>query len=447
MGLTSATTPEQTIPLTPIAPLKSAVALPQRGLQAWLAGLPPRERFVYLIMVGILATTVALYFAVGVASLTGMPNLPSLDGFNATAQPSATVQPSATTQPSATAQPSATPPPATPTALPTNTPSPQPTTEPTREPIFFPPTSTPAPPTVLPTTAVPATSAPTQVPQATQAPKPTQVPQPTQAPVVEVSNEVLWLYFGDSSGTLFVPVQRQVRVENKQVARAAVQALIDGPRNGLSALLARDAKLIEVKINNGTALVNFDREPSADARGADALTLTLTHFSSIQRVQILVNGKATGPARARPVVNPINPLGLPTDPQQTEFLPLYFLSNDGYHHIRVIRMVPKTKHTAEGTVRALLEGPGGYGYALQQVIPAGTELRGISISDGVVSVDFTEQFANAGDRATAVRTITESLTTLPGVRGVRFLIEGSSAADWWGEEYGRVFERTLINAE
>jgi germination protein M len=258
----------------------------------------------------------------------------------------------------------------------------------------------------------------------------------------------VWLYFGDTTGTLYVPVQRRVTVENRQVARAAVLGLLEGPRTGLTSLVARDARLLDLRIEDGTAVVNFDRDPSGgDGRGHDALVLTLTHFNSIARVQIQAGGRNIGGPRTRPVVNPINPLGLPADPRQTEFLPLYFVSNDGYHHIRVIRMVPKTRQTAEGTMRALLEGPGGYGYALQRVIPEGTDLRGISLSDGVVTVDLTQPFADTGDRASAVRTVTESLTTLPGVRGVRFLIEGAPAADWWGPEYGKVFERPLINGE
>ena len=108
---------------------------------------------------------------------------------------------------------------------------------------------------------------------------------------------------------------------------------------------------------------------------------------------------------------------------------------------------PATQPDREITVRALLEGPGEYGYALRRVIPDGTDLRGIWIDGGVVSVDFTARFADADERWAAVRTVTESLTTLPGVRGVRFLIEGSSASDYWGAEYGGVFERPLINAE
>ena len=244
-----------------------------------------------------------------------------------------------------------------------------------------------------------------------------------------------------------MPVQREVSVENKQVARAAIQALIAGPRHGLIQVLDPAAQLLDVHIENGTATVNFDRNPLLDGRGRDAIALTLTHFSSIQRVQLQVQGRDLDGPRARPVLNPINPLGLPVDYKQTEFLPLYFMSVDGSHQVRVIRMVPKTDHTAEGTVRALLEGPGSYGYALWRVIPAATELRGISLENGIVTVDLTRAFADAQDRQAATRTLSASLTTLPGVKGVRILVEGKLLSDYWGEGYGGVLHRPVINGE
>lgn len=263
----------------------------------------------------------------------------------------------------------------------------------------------------------------------------------------------MWLYFGDATGTLFVPVQRLVPVEDRKVATAAINALIEGPRNGLERLIDPQARLLSIAINNGLATVNFDRPPhlNGDPRGLHSIVLTLTHFETINRVQFQVNGRnigidGSGPI-GRPVVNPLNPNNLPVDYAATEFLPTYYLANDGYHTIRIIRMAPKTRQVAEGTVRALIEGPGIYEYAVQRTIPPGTELRAISINQGVVRVDFSARFAEASDRNAAVRTLVESLTTLPRVSGVQILVEGRSLAEWWGEPYGRVYPKPLINPE
>jgi spore germination protein GerM len=347
------------------------------------------------------------------------------------AQPTATTS-STVSQAQPTAAPSATRTAPTATLRPRATAQPRPTSAPVA------PTTPPAPTAAVivpqPTVQLPPTPMPQPAPSATPAP-----------PVTERRNEVVWLYFGDETGTLFVPVQRQVTVENRQSARTALQALFAGPRDGMAALVDGSTQLLDIRIENGTAIVNLDRNPGDD-RAYDAIVLTLTHFSTIKHVQIQVGGQNIGGPRNRPIVNPLNPLGLPVDYGQTEFLPLYFVSNSGYH-VRVIRMVPKTRQTAEGTVRALLEGPGAYSYALRRVIPEGTDLRGISIARGVVTVDFTQAFADTGDRGAAVRTVTESLTTLPTVRGVQILVEGAPVSSWWGQEYARVFERSLINAE
>jgi len=250
-----------------------------------------------------------------------------------------------------------------------------------------------------------------------------------------------------------VPVERTVRVVENQVARAAIEALINGPRRGLQPVVLPNVKLLDIQIAGSTATVNFDRPPTeGDDRGLYAMTLTLTQFPNIHEVQFRVNGANIGTGGShgpvvRPTLNPLNPAGLSYDTHETEFLPLYFPLNDGVHDVRIIRMVPKTLQTAEGTVRALLEGPGEYGDRVRTVIPDGTELRGITKVGSTVTVDFTQPFANASNRAAAVRTIVESLTTLKTITGVQFLVEGHSLADQWGDSYGKVFGRRQINPE
>jgi spore germination protein GerM len=259
----------------------------------------------------------------------------------------------------------------------------------------------------------------------------------------------LWLYFGDASGQLYVPVQRNVQVVNNQVATAAVQELVAGPRNGLSRLVPEDVRLLGITIENGTAFVNLDRRPAyaGDDRGLRSIVLTLTHFSGISRVQFQINGANLDGPQARPIVNPINPFGLANDIRQTEYLPLYFLANDGNHYIRLIRMVAKTNQTATATMGALLEGPGEYGFAVQRTIPEGTELRGLTVNAGIVTVNLSQRFVDAPHRTAAALTIVQSLTTLPGVTGVQIQIEGSALSDYWGGEFGGVWSKPLINPE
>jgi spore germination protein GerM len=476
MGLTVPTTSD-----TAAAGAAGVAAAGAGGLRGWYATLPPRDRVVYALMIGMLALIVVIYLIAGLQSFGVGPGLtggatPSAAPTTAPGAAAATVaarpSPSATTAPpSATAEPpTATPEPPTPTTLPTSTQAPRPTAAPTEPTIILPPTASPATAapraTVAPTqaqaTAVPATSAPTQPaapsPQPSVAPTqapPTRAPSPpTQPPApVAVSEEVLWLYFADPTGSLYVPVQRRVRVEDRKVGEAAIRELIAGARPGLERLLLPDTRLLGLTIRDGTAFVNFDRAPNGegDERGLYAIALTLTHFPSVERVQILVNGQAHGldggGPIGRPVVNPLNPDGLPFDYGTTEFLPTYYLTADGRHTVRIIRMTPKTRETAAGTLYALLDGPGEYAYAVQRVIPGGTGLLGVGLENGVATVNFTPEFTEAGNRDAAVRTVVESLTTLRTISGVRFLVDGQSLANYWGEPYGQVFPRPLINPE
>jgi len=477
-----------TIPSTPatISPSGAATIAPG-GLRGWLGTLSPRDRAIYALMLGMLAIIILVYVVAGWQALTGDGLMPSTAVASPTssgavgALETATATQGVSPQPTPSATATAVPP--TPTPLPTSTPSPQPSPTPTPEPVILVPTALPtqptsgatvvpsptiqptqlpgtpgatatdqpAQPTATPTvTIVPPTALPTTPPSP---PPPTAPPATSRPPASTVRNERLWLYFGDTTGTLFVPTQRLVPVEDRKVATAAINALIEGPRNGLERLIDPQTRLLGITISNGLATVNFDRPPhlNGDPRGLHSIVLTLTHFETINRVQFQVNGanigiNGSGPI-ARPVVNPLNPDNLPVDYAATEFLPTYYLANDGYHTIRIIRMVPKTRQVAEGTVRALIEGPGIYEYAVQRTIPPTTELRSIGINRGVVRVDFSAQFAEAADHATAVRTLVESLTTLPGVTGVQIFVEGRSLAEWWGEPYGKVFPKPLINPE
>lgn len=439
MGLTVPTTSDPTLALA------GAGAARAGGVRGWFAALSPRDRLIYTLMLGMLAVIIGIYLLVGVQTLLNRGGLPTI-GEAPTSPP--VEQPTIDTHPTAAAS-APTGVPFTPTDLPTSPAQPTPSAEPTQAPTSQPTQAPTSQPTQVPTQAATSTPAPrpTQPPRpsATSAPAPTQppVPAPTQppaatsAPQADLSIKPVTLYFSDPTGKLLVPARRNTQVENNRVAEAALNELIAGPRNGLGRLVSADTGLLGISIDGGRATANFDRDPG----GLDSIVFTLTEFPSISSVQIQVNGVNLGGAHARPVLNPINPQNLAVDYGSTEFLPLYFPSATSGYDIRVIRMIPKTKQVAEATVRALLEGPGPYDGALRRVIPAGTELRGIKLENGVVLVDFTQPFADAPDLDAAMRTLVESLTTLKTVGGVQFLVEGQAFAD------GKIFRRPAINQE
>lgn len=261
----------------------------------------------------------------------------------------------------------------------------------------------------------------------------------------------LVLYFADSTGRLLVPVQRNVTVVSKRVAGASLNALIEGPRNGLTRVLVQDLKVNSLVIQDGIALIDLDRRPTAvgDVRGFNAMALTLTQFDSIKGVKFLINGgqipAEPGLPNERPLINVWNPNNLTI--ADSTVLTLYFVATNGRHDIPVSKIIPKTPDIATAHMQGLIDGPGPYADALKRVIPEGTQLRSIKLDGDLAIVDLSASFVDAADRAGALRTIVESLTTIPSIKRVQVVVEGESLAAKWGDEFTGPFSRRVINPE
>jgi spore germination protein GerM len=327
---------------------------------------------------------------------------------------------------------------------------PLPTTAPTEAPAIVVATATAEPTTVavLPTatveivvaTASPAVIAATATSEAVAV---TATPESKEMPLV--------LYFADSSGRLLVPVQRNVTVVSKRVAGASLNALIEGPRNGLTRVLVQDVKVNSLVIQDGIALIDLDRRPTAvgDVRGFNAMALTLTQFDSVKGVKFLINGgqipAEPGLPSERPLINVWNPDGLTI--ADSTVLTLYFVATNGRHDIPLSKVVPKTNDIVTAHIQGLIDGPGPYADALKRSIPEGTQLRSIKLDGDLAIVDLSASFVDAPDRAGALRTIVESLTSIPSIKRVQVVVEGESLATKWGDEFAGPFSRRVINPE
>lgn len=109
------------------------------------------------------------------------------------------------------------------------------------------------------------------------------------------------LYFPDTDAQKVHLEKRDVLVADSQTARAAVEALINGPvTSGLLPSIPAGTRLLNIYIQDGTCYVDFSREFIVNHPGGSAgelMTLasivnSLTEFDSIDRVQILVEGKS-----------------------------------------------------------------------------------------------------------------------------------------------------------
>ena len=303
--------------------------------------------------------------------------------------------------------------------------------------------------------AIPPVASPTVPPRATTAAQSANATETAVAAVVPTAaskNMNVKLYYADESGQFLIPVMRSIDVPGKKIATAALVALFTDPRNGLTRIVLPDVQLLSIAILDGTAVLDFNKRPTGpgDVRGLAAIALTMYQFDTISKVKFLINGTELPTENGIPYVktatlNTWNPANL--TPAGSTAVTVSFVARNGKHDVALTKLVDKTANVAEASARALLDGPGQYATVLKRVIPEGTQLRGIRIEKGIVTVDFTQPFVNATDKNAAVRTVASTLTSINGIKAVQSLVEGASLAGVWGNDYNRTFERPPLSAE
>ena len=126
--------------------------------------------------------------------------------------------------------------------------------------------------------------------------KPTAVNEgATAGETVEIS-----LYFTDEKGEALT-VEKRVIGKEEGIARATVNALLDGPENQeLKAVVPAGTRLRDINIKeDGCCVVDFSKEiidnqlkeSNGEMVTVAAIVQTLGQFSSVKEVQILVDGK------------------------------------------------------------------------------------------------------------------------------------------------------------
>ena len=115
-------------------------------------------------------------------------------------------------------------------------------------------------------------------------------------------SEPVTLYFPSDAGAVVVPVTRLVY--SKPDINTAVLELAKGPSNmgSLENVLPAGCGLIDVKVEDGVAKVNFTKEFAEIALNSDggrmavkALVLTCTQFEGVNAVEIFVEGEPFDP--------------------------------------------------------------------------------------------------------------------------------------------------------
>ncbi len=112
----------------------------------------------------------------------------------------------------------------------------------------------------------------------------------------------------------------------------------------------------------------------------------------------------------------------------TETVTFYFADKDAMYLVPETRTVDKKGGTLEAAVmEELLKGPQKEGSV--PTIPEGTRVLSVTVENGVAYVDFSKEFqtkhpgGSAGEIMT-IYSVVNTLTGLPGVEKVQFLLEG-----------------------
>ncbi len=132
----------------------------------------------------------------------------------------------------------------------------------------------------------------------------------------------------------------------------------------------------------------------------------------------------------------VDPDPTPLEPTQTMQVRVY-LSRGEYLGVSS-RTVPATASAAEAAMAQLLLGPtaaeDGWGFAT--LIPAGTRLLGLSVSQGTASVDLSNEFVMDGgthDAMLRLAQVVHTLTQFSAIERVLLLIEGEVVDVYSGE--------------
>ncbi|NLD48704.1 MAG: GerMN domain-containing protein, partial [Clostridiaceae bacterium] len=250
------------------------------------------------------------------------------------------------------------------------------------------------------------------------------------------------LYFPTIDNSRILSEEREVKVKDDAILMAALKALIAGPeRTELRNAMPDGTAVLSVKKENNTAVIDFSEE-YGKVNGLDevveriSIVNTLTEITGVEKVRILVAGKdligPSGEAFGELTRVLLDSQGYPKTSGEKP-LTLYFSDQQAEYLVPEVRNVQlKDGETTDKVISAIIEElkKGPVTDELGAVIPEGTRLLSAKVKDGICTLDFSKDFVDnnmgsAGEMMT-LYSIVNSMTELPEVNKVQFLIEGKT---------------------
>lgn len=248
------------------------------------------------------------------------------------------------------------------------------------------------------------------------------------------------VYYQDGEGYL-VPVTRQID-KTDGIAKATLNLMVQSSANDLAAArlglktTVPEGTEFDLDIADGKARVDLSKE-ALNCQNAEQETLmvqsvaqTLCEFDSVDEVSFLFDGqKRSKLTWGTDVSGAFNGADLNLESVETmagsNTVQLYFPSSSG----RMLVPVTRTVFSDADVTTAILElvkGPK-KDSGLNAPLSSDCGLLGVSMKDGVVTINFTKEFmqdAQGENGIQALRAVMFTAAQFPGVKQVKIAVEG-----------------------
>ena len=251
------------------------------------------------------------------------------------------------------------------------------------------------------------------------------------------------VYYEDGDGYL-VPVQRDVERQDG-IAKATLNLMVQSARNDMDAArlglipVVPEGTTFDLDIANGHARVDMSRAvlSAADKQQEEnlrtAIVWALTEFDTVKDVSFLVDGQQRDTlTHGTNISGSYTRVGLNQEEVTQEVfggaseVQLYFPAQDG----RLLVPVSRTVYSSDDVATAVFEflrGPKADS-GLEMPLPEDTQLLGVSVKDGVVTINFSKGFTQIAEQSDggvqAMRALMLTCTRYPGVKRVKILVDG-----------------------
>ena len=251
------------------------------------------------------------------------------------------------------------------------------------------------------------------------------------------------VYYEDGDGYL-VPVQRDV-IRQDGIARATLELMVQNAKNDMDAArlglspVVPEGTTFELDISEGHARVDLGREALAahdkqqEENMRTAIVWALTEFDTVKDVSFLVGGQRRDTlTHGTNISGSYTRVGLnQEEPAAAVFagakeVQMYFPAQDGRLLVPVSRTVYSENDVATA-VFEFLRGPRADS-GLETPIDESVQLLGVSVKNGVVTINFTKDFTKIAEQSDggvqAMRALMMTCTRYPGIKKVKILVDG-----------------------